>query len=1534
MLGKSIGVVKKANGEASSLEWANTVTLDGVSAVQMPFGPMDVQAYKSDGVNLLISLNSGDVVTIENFFSTFAEDEESSELVLQDEEGILWRGQFDPVTSEFDFAEIVTLEAGVGSEAASGALLDLPDWAMLGLAVLAVGGGAIAVHNSRSSSSSKDFIPNAPQAPDAPTDIKITGTLITGKTQPGFTVQVTDADGKLLGKEVIADENGEFQYGILPGELPAEGGSFFVTVVNPAGVSSESTEVVYQPTPDDKELDVGFGEGSDGSIITGNVEPGSTITATVDGKEVGSATADEQGDFEITLNPPLVKGETVTIVVTSPEGDVIQGGGLEAPDNTPPEKAKDVEFDEAGTIVTGTAEPGSTVQVSPTGESAEVDANGDFELTLDAPLTNGEKITITVTDAKGNTSEQVTVTAPDTTAPEAPTDLVVSDGGLSITGKAEAGSTVVVRVTVTDAGGNTQIADGTVDAEGNFSIDLQTPLTNGETVTVTATDAAGNTSKPATAIAKDTTPPDAASALVVSEGGTTLTGKGEPGAKVTVTTGLDDGKTSVAIGVVAADGTFAVTLEPRQVKGEKLEVILTDAASNSSLPSSVTAPTTDAPDAAKEVKITDDGKLVTGKAEIGTTVTAQDTNGNKIVSDDVNSEDGSFELKLDSPLTNGETIVIVVTKDGKESDKVTVEAPDTTSPKAPTEVELSDDGSTVTGKGEPGATVKVTVGTDQEIGIAIVDEDGDFKVTLSPALTDGTAAQVTVTDAAGNTSEVVNITGSLDTQAPEAPTDVKFSGDGTVITGTAEAGSTVIVVNSKGVKLGEAIADAEGNFKLTLDPALTNGEEIVVTATDSSGNQSEPVTQTAPSILPPDAPTGVEISKDGGTVTGKGKPGTKVIIKDAEGNELTLKEGTDTVDGEGNFSVMLESARIDGAKLEVSLTDGTKTSASAQVTAPILNSEYAGNIVEDSVMLTINNKETKLDLADKTDTVGGLLFLGKLVGEGQEFTVNKNHTVSGTVIMSTPGGFNVIGGDNVSIQKQNASGGWDTVMVSSTGNIVQTGDRIVLDVKDLGPGEYRVRSFSMGVLGGSKVIFEADLVETDLATVGKVEFADPSEGSDGARTNNLLTKADAEPGAVVNKINGYDIAQGKYEVSGDYGQLIMRSNGDYEYRPNSSAKGIGKQDQFTYDILNTDKTVTKGTIVIEVGSEQFANAIIEANDDAIDATLSYQVVTDKVATAVLPETVVTGTNGNRAFSKEIKYTVDEHKVSELTVSLSHLSGKSYTVTVFGKDGTQVAQQSGSLPVGYRDVKFDGLKSGDYDVKIEVTGALNATNLRIKTSEIITHLDRYELVENPDSSTGNLLADDVKGSDFTAFEIKNANGDFVNIYSLPSKEITIKGEYGSLTVDFEGNYTYTPNENTSYTGQDLQDNFEYKLIAVNGDESSATITVNIDVAGPEYIETPTGFSMASLSADEGFDFSAVEDTEEFDMFADEPAELELSLEDVLDFEADEEQLSFFAEEDDSALAPESFGQAAYEAALDVTPLVDPLDDVFEQNHSVI
>lgn len=162
---KSVGVVKKESGEVSSFEWPNTVVLDGISAIQMPFGPMDVQSYAADGFNLIINLNSGAAITIEKFFAKFGKNSERSELVLEDAEGVYWLGQFDPAVSEFTFTEISTLDTGV--EEAAGVLADIPDWALIGLSVLAVGGVAVAASSGGgggSSSSNNDTPPAEPAA--------------------------------------------------------------------------------------------------------------------------------------------------------------------------------------------------------------------------------------------------------------------------------------------------------------------------------------------------------------------------------------------------------------------------------------------------------------------------------------------------------------------------------------------------------------------------------------------------------------------------------------------------------------------------------------------------------------------------------------------------------------------------------------------------------------------------------------------------------------------------------------------------------------------------------------------------------------------------------------------------------------------------------------------------------------------------------------------------------------------------------------------------------------------------------------------------------------------------------------------------------------------------------------------------------------------------------------------------------------------------------------------------------------------------
>ena len=252
------------------------------------------------------------------------------------------------------------------------------------------------------------------------------------------------------------------------------------------------------------------------------------------------------------------------------------GGGGGGADTTPPDAPSDLAFNPTGTVLSGRGEPGTTVTVKDAGGRVigvgTVGSDGSFQVALTTAQTNGETVSVTLTDPSGNVSAPGEVTAGDTTAPAAPTDLAVSADGTTVSGKGEPNTTVTIK----DANGNV-IGTGTVGADGTFQVTLTTPQTNGETLTATLTDAAGNVSAPASVDAGDTTAPAAPTDLSISADGATVSGKGEPNTTVTI---KNAGGDVVGTGTVGADGTFQVTLIAPLTHAEALTTTLTDAAGN------------------------------------------------------------------------------------------------------------------------------------------------------------------------------------------------------------------------------------------------------------------------------------------------------------------------------------------------------------------------------------------------------------------------------------------------------------------------------------------------------------------------------------------------------------------------------------------------------------------------------------------------------------------------------------------------------------------------------------------------------------------------------------------------------------------------------------------------------------------------------------------------------------------------------------------------------------------------------------------
>ena len=223
-------------------------------------------------------------------------------------------------------------------------------------------------------------------------------------------------------------------------------------------------------------------------------------------------------------------------VTLSPGGQLLTYV-FEEKDTTPPDAPVVNPVTAGATAVTGTAEAGSTVEVTlPDGSkaTATADPDGNFSVPVSA-LKENDTVSVTAKDASNNTSAPTTATvakADDKTAPDAPVVNPVKAGDTAVTGTAEAGSTV--EVTLPDG----TKATATADQDGNFSVPVS-GLEEGQTVSVTAKDASNNTSAPTTATvakADDKTAPDAP---VVN---TDLTGKAgtrtpidviaEPGAKI------------------------------------------------------------------------------------------------------------------------------------------------------------------------------------------------------------------------------------------------------------------------------------------------------------------------------------------------------------------------------------------------------------------------------------------------------------------------------------------------------------------------------------------------------------------------------------------------------------------------------------------------------------------------------------------------------------------------------------------------------------------------------------------------------------------------------------------------------------------------------------------------------------------------------------------------------------------------------------------------------------------------------------------
>ncbi|MFT2162141.1 Ig-like domain-containing protein, partial [Pseudomonas putida] len=101
--------------------------------------------------------------------------------------------------------------------------------------------------------------------------------------------------------------------------------------------------------------------------------------------------------------------------------------------------------------------------------------------------------------------------------------------------------------------------------------------------------------------------------------------------------------TVIGTGVVGANGTFLIDLDPAAQPGEQLSLVQTDPSGNASVATEYDVPLTTAPDSPSNLAIDADGTTLTGTAPAGSRVEVHDANGTLIGSAIANA-DGSFSI--------------------------------------------------------------------------------------------------------------------------------------------------------------------------------------------------------------------------------------------------------------------------------------------------------------------------------------------------------------------------------------------------------------------------------------------------------------------------------------------------------------------------------------------------------------------------------------------------------------------------------------------------------------------------------------------------------------------------------------------------------------------------------------------------------------------------------------------------------------------------------------------------------------------------
>jgi uncharacterized repeat protein (TIGR01451 family) len=401
--------------------------------------------------------------------------------------------------------------------------------------------------------------------------------------------------------------------------------------------------------------------------------------------------------------------------------------------------------------------------------------------------------------------------------------------------------------------------------------------------------------------------------------------------------------------------------------------------------------------------VTDKSTTVTGKAEPGASIVVK-TASSIILGTAIVKADGSFSTVI--PIQKAGTELFVTATDLAKltSEATKIKVRDITAPGVPVVNMVSDKSSEVTGTAETGSTVIVLIGTNKYYGAS---KDGKFKVII-PVQKAGTRLSITAMDATKNISKTVDVT-VLDKTAPGIPVVNLVSDKSKEVTGTAEVGTTVIVLIGTNKYYSSS---KDGKYKVTI-PLQKAGNKLSVIAEDAAKNVSLAKVITVLDKTAPSAPAVNTVTDKAKEVTGKAEAGSTVTV--IIGSKKYYKQA----DAKGTYKVIIPLQKA-GTKLSVTATDAVKNTSSAKAvtvldkTAP---KTPVVSTVSDNAKYVTGSAETGSTV---TVWIGKKKYFGKSVRGKFKVTIPKQKAGIKLKVTSTDVAKNVSGAKYVTVLDKTA----------------------------------------------------------------------------------------------------------------------------------------------------------------------------------------------------------------------------------------------------------------------------------------------------------------------------------------------------------------------------------------------------------------------------------------------------------------------------------------------------------------------------------